>query len=75
MPPQMLRFTIAPSVALVILWSSGFIGAELGTREAPVSAVLWWPYLVTGAILVAVCVWRRVASTATSSAGRSCWGR
>ncbi|AWB92379.1 DMT family transporter [Aeromicrobium chenweiae] len=60
MSPQLLRTTVAPSVALVILWSSGFIGAELGTREAPASAVLWWRYLVAAAILVAICAWRRV---------------
>ncbi|MRJ77457.1 EamA family transporter [Aeromicrobium sp. SMF47] len=56
-PP--LRASLAPSLALVVLWSSGFIGAELGTREAPAATLLAWRYLVAAAILVAVCVWRR----------------
>lgn len=49
----------APPVALVALWSSGFIGAELGTREAPASTLLAWRYLVASVILVAICLWRR----------------
>lgn len=48
----------APPVALVILWSSGFIGAELGTRQAPTSTLLAWRYLVAAIILVAICHWR-----------------
>ncbi|MEV7396357.1 DMT family transporter [Aeromicrobium sp. NPDC092404] len=51
--------TVVPPVALVVLWSSGFIGAELGTREAPASTLLAWRYLVASAILVAICCWRR----------------
>jgi drug/metabolite transporter (DMT)-like permease len=54
-----LRTTVAPPVALVVLWSSGFIGAELGTRQAPASTLLAWRYLVASAILVAICWWRR----------------
>src|SRR5689334_11530897 len=50
---------VLPSIALVVLWSSGFIGAELGTRQAPASALLAWRYLVAGGILVALCAWRR----------------
>jgi len=53
------RSRLLPSIALVVLWSSGFIGAELGTRQAPASALLAWRYLVAGAILLAVCLWRR----------------
>lgn len=49
----------APPAALVVLWSSGFIGAELGTRQAPASTLLAWRYLVASAILVSVCLWRR----------------
>ncbi|MET0929044.1 MAG: DMT family transporter [Aeromicrobium sp.] len=49
----------AAPAALVVLWSSGFIGAELATREAPASTVLAWRYLVAAAVLVAVCLWRR----------------
>jgi drug/metabolite transporter (DMT)-like permease len=53
-----LRVTVAPSMALVVLWSSGFIGAELGTRQAPASTLLAWRYLVATGILVALCAWR-----------------
>jgi drug/metabolite transporter (DMT)-like permease len=49
---------LAPA-ALVLLWSSGFVGAELGTREAPASTLLAWRYLVAGAVLVGWCMWRR----------------
>lgn len=49
----------APPLALVVLWSSGFIGAELGTREAPASTLLAWRYLVAAAILIVICCWRR----------------
>jgi drug/metabolite transporter (DMT)-like permease len=45
--------------ALVVLWSSGFIGAELGTRLAPASTLLAWRYLVAAVLLAAVCCWRR----------------
>ena len=57
--PTDQRSRLLPSVALVVLWSSGFIGAELGTRQAPASALLAWRYLVAGGILVALCAWRR----------------
>jgi len=57
MTPKTWR-RVVPPVALVALWSSGFIGAELGTRAAPASTVLAWRYLVAAAILVAVCLWR-----------------
>jgi drug/metabolite transporter (DMT)-like permease len=49
---------VLPPAALVVLWSSGFIGAELGTRQASVSTLLAWRYLVAGAILVAICLGR-----------------
>jgi drug/metabolite transporter (DMT)-like permease len=49
----------APPMALVILWSSGFIGAELGTRQAPASTLLAWRYVVATAILFALCACRR----------------
>jgi drug/metabolite transporter (DMT)-like permease len=45
-------------IALVVLWSSGFIGAELGTRQSSASTLLAWRYLVAGMVLVAVCRWR-----------------
>lgn len=59
MTPTQSRATLAPALALVVLWSSGFVGAELGTREAPTSTLLAWRYLAAASILVVLCLWRR----------------
>jgi drug/metabolite transporter (DMT)-like permease len=40
------------AVALVLVWSSGFIGAELGARAAPPATVLAWRSLVTAVVLL-----------------------
>jgi drug/metabolite transporter (DMT)-like permease len=40
------------AVALVLFWSSGFIGAELGAQASPPATVLTWRFLVTGVVLV-----------------------
>jgi len=40
-----------PATLLVVMWSSGFIGAELGTRVAPSDTLLGWRYLAA-ALLV-----------------------
>jgi drug/metabolite transporter (DMT)-like permease len=53
------RADVLAPAALVVLWSSGFVGAELGTREAPASTLLAWRYLVAATLLIAWCVWRR----------------
>jgi drug/metabolite transporter (DMT)-like permease len=37
--------------ALVVLWSSGFVGAELGTRFAPAETLLAWRYVVAALLL------------------------
>jgi drug/metabolite transporter (DMT)-like permease len=50
--------TLLPGGALVVLWSSGFVGAELGTRQAPTSTLLAWRYLVAALILLAACAAR-----------------
>ncbi|WP_327391919.1 DMT family transporter [Streptomyces sp. NBC_01186] len=39
------------SAGLVVMWSSGFIGAELGTRETGADTLLMWRFLVAGALL------------------------
>ncbi|QTI88404.1 DMT family transporter [Streptomyces sp. AgN23] len=39
------------SIGLVVMWSSGFIGAQLGTREAPADTLLMWRFLAAAAIL------------------------
>ncbi|MGV8872319.1 MAG: DMT family transporter [Rhodococcus sp. (in: high G+C Gram-positive bacteria)] len=49
--------------ALVVLWSSGFIGAELGTAEAPAHTLLAWRYLAAAALLIAWCRFRRLRPT------------
>ncbi|WP_167583608.1 DMT family transporter [Kineococcus rubinsiae] len=38
--------------ALVVVWSSGFIGAELGARHAPPATLLAWRCLVTAVVLL-----------------------
>jgi drug/metabolite transporter (DMT)-like permease len=45
------RTDAAVGAALVVLWSSGFIGAELGTRYAPADTLLAWRYVVAAALL------------------------
>ena len=50
---------VLPAALLVVMWSSGFIGAELGTREAPAATLLAWRYLVAAMILCAVWSVRR----------------
>ena len=47
MPDMVFR-----SVALVVVWSSGFIGAELGARYAGPDTVLTWRCLVIAAVLL-----------------------
>ncbi|MEU3016934.1 DMT family transporter [Nocardiopsis sp. NPDC007018] len=46
------------AAGLVVMWSSGFVGAELGTRQAPATTLLAWRFLVVGALLVGWCLWR-----------------
>jgi drug/metabolite transporter (DMT)-like permease len=46
----------AAGTALVVLWSSGFIGAELGTRYAPADTLLAWRYVVAAALLAGLAV-------------------
>jgi drug/metabolite transporter (DMT)-like permease len=47
--------------AFVLFWSSGFIGAELGTRYAAADTLLAWRYVAAVALLWAVVAIRRVA--------------
>jgi drug/metabolite transporter (DMT)-like permease len=46
---------VATSVGLVVMWSSGFIGAELGTRTAPAATLLAWRFLALTLMLLVVC--------------------
>ena len=50
---------VLAAVGLVVMWSSGFVGARLGTAEAPADTLLAWRYLAAAAVLVAVMAVRR----------------
>ncbi len=39
------------AAALVVMWSSGFVGAELGTRTAPAATLLAWRYAAAAVVL------------------------
>jgi drug/metabolite transporter (DMT)-like permease len=45
------RTDATAGAALVVLWSSGFIGAELGTRYTTADTLLAWRYVVAAALL------------------------
>jgi len=45
--------------ALVVLWSSGFVGARLGTAAAPATTLLAWRFLYAAAVLGLVVAIRR----------------
>ncbi|WP_072806986.1 DMT family transporter [Rhodococcoides yunnanense] len=59
----MTRIDVTAAVSLVVLWSSGFIGAELGTAYASAHSLLAWRYLVAAVILVAWCWYRGLRPT------------
>ncbi|MFD6950129.1 MULTISPECIES: DMT family transporter [unclassified Nocardiopsis] len=48
------------AAGLVVMWSSGFVGAELGTAYAPATTLLAWRFIAVAALLAAWCPWRRV---------------
>lgn len=59
------------SVALVITWSSGFVGAELGSRaHAEPLTLLAWRFVVLAGLLLAVGVVRRVPLPSLRAWGR-----
>ena len=49
----------ALAVALVMLWSSGFVGARLGTEAATATTLLAWRFLCAAAVLGLVAAVRR----------------
>ncbi|OOC53395.1 MULTISPECIES: DMT family transporter [Nocardiopsis] len=53
LPPLLL------AAGLVVMWSSGFVGAELGTAYAPATTLLAWRFMAVAALLAAWCLWRR----------------
>lgn len=46
------------SVAFVVCWSSGFVGAKLGTQDAGAMTLLMWRFLPLAAILAAFAAYR-----------------
>lgn len=50
----------ALAVAFVVLWSSGFVGAELGTSYAAADTLLGWRYAIAALVLWVVVALRRV---------------
>lgn len=46
-------------IALVVLWSSGFVGATLAAQSAPAETTLLWRYVVAAGPLCAWAVWTR----------------
>lgn len=49
---------IGAAAGLVVMWSSGFIGADLGTRHARADTLLVWRYVVAAGVLTALTVVR-----------------
>ncbi|MEU5878459.1 DMT family transporter [Spirillospora sp. NPDC047279] len=47
------------ATGFVLTWSSGFIGAELGTRDAPATTLLAWRFIIAFGLLGAWAIWRR----------------
>ena len=45
------RDAVAAAAVLVVCWSSGFVGAEFATRDAPVSTVLAWRTLLAAGLI------------------------
>lgn len=52
--PNLSGVDAAAAAGLVVFWSSGFIGARLGTEHAPADTLLAWRYLIAAMILVPV---------------------
>ena len=50
-PTSTRRADAVAATLLVVMWSSGFIGAELGTRYAPSDTLLGWRYVAAAAIV------------------------
>lgn len=50
---------VGVGAALVVFWSSGFVGAQLGTQAASASTLLAWRFLVAALVLGLVAAVRR----------------
>lgn len=80
MPETNLPRGLAPlwfpllAVALVLCWSSGFVGIRFATEGAPVLAVLFWRSLVSGALLLPFALWFGPALSARAIAEQALFG-
>ena len=50
------RIDLASSALFVVAWSSGFIGARIGTDQAPVATLLAWRFMLLALLLVVACL-------------------
>lgn len=55
----MAAMTRLAPIALVVLWSSGFVGATLAPESAPAETTLLWRYVVAAGPLCAWALWSR----------------
>jgi drug/metabolite transporter (DMT)-like permease len=55
----MTRFAHLAPLALVVLWSSGFVGATLAAQSAPAETTLLWRYAVAAVPLCGWALWTR----------------
>ncbi|SNS46503.1 DMT family transporter [Rhodococcoides kyotonense] len=62
----MTRTDAIAATALVVLWSSGFIGAELGTAHASAHTLLGWRYVCAVVVLGLWCWFRGLRPTWTA---------
>jgi drug/metabolite transporter (DMT)-like permease len=58
-----MRQTVAGAVGLVVMWSSGFVGARLGTAHAAADTLLAWRYLVVAVVVGVLVAVRRPRPT------------
>lgn len=52
------QISIIAAIGFVIMWSSGFIGARLGTAEASSMTILMWRFIVASIILASWWLWK-----------------
>ncbi|XQY92237.1 DMT family transporter [Metabacillus sp. HB246100] len=53
------QIDILAAVGFVVMWSSGFIGARLGTAEASSMTILMWRFIVAAIVLGGWWIWRQ----------------
>ena len=57
--PRWQPLSLLLAIGLVVLWSSGFVGARLGTESASATTLLAWRFLVAGILAIGWLAWRR----------------